>query len=73
VARAERNLSAYLELWRADRSPAAAANLVHFAAEHREELMSSRPPSGYWEDAQHQWPEVVRWAVSEGLVDVNAN
>jgi hypothetical protein len=73
VARAERNLSAYLELWRADRSRAAAANLAHFAAEHREELASSRPPSGYWEDAQQQWLEVAHWAVSEGLVKANAN
>jgi hypothetical protein len=69
VARAEHDLSPYLDAWRAEESPAAGANLARFVADYNGELTGVRQLTGYWEDAPEQWAQVAQWIAASGSED----
>ena len=61
LARAENDLSPYLDRWLANDSHAAKANLERFVTDHRSKLANAFAPGGYWDGIPTQWDQVVHW------------
>lgn len=66
IARAERDLSAYLRDWQKDASAQAEANLRRFIEDYRNEIFGDKQPEAYWAGALAPWKQIKDWAL---LVD----
>lgn len=62
IARAEPDLSAYLQDWENDRSELAVSNLQRFIEDYRQEIFGEKQPEAYWEDTLAPWQQIRDWA-----------